>query len=523
MACLLAATVSAAVLPALGQSAIPPASLGLADALGAALSRNVGALLQRQEVVSSESRVLLNQGVFDPALTGSAGRNADRRSLRQDQTDGYAGIGLFGIDRQVLTTSSYQLGFDRILMSGVGIATSAGVTGTDDSLARLAGTPNQTVGQIALSVRVPLLRNAGRETVGAALDAANAELLAARLDLQQVTAQGLFETTAAYWEYVARTRRLDVARTSEQRALDLVGELRRLIAADQIPAAEIELALATVAERRVLRISAEQSLSESRRALARTIGLSPAESLSLPPPRDDFPGYDGRPVDYTTEIDRLLQQALEARTDLQAIVRREEAARFRVGAARNNLRPQLDLNFRLASSGLTEGRPISDLNGAFLDRRSGPSAGAAVSLRWPYNNATARGNLLGQSALLDAQSIRFRDLQASIASGLSLQVDALRRSALQLQEVDEAVRRFAITLRNEETKRQLGTSTLIDVINVQDRLINAALLQVQQRQSYATAIAALRFEIGQIVRATDDAFEVRLGDLLNNDFALRKD
>jgi outer membrane protein TolC len=128
------------------------------------------------------------------------------------------------------------------------------------------------------------------------------------------------------------------------------------------------------------------------------------------------------------------------------------------------------------------------------------------------------------SSFLDEEFERNDALaHAEMPAQMREQIDALRRSAQQLQEVDEAVRRFAITLRNEETKRQLGTSTLIDVINVQDRLINAALLQIQQRQSYATAIAALRFEIGQIVRARDDAFEVRLADLLSNDFNPRKD
>src|SRR5690349_22165550 len=48
-------------------------------------------------------------------------------------------------------------------------------------------------------------------------------------------------TALAYWDYLARIRRLAISREAENRAVRLVEETRRLIAADQVPAAEIQL------------------------------------------------------------------------------------------------------------------------------------------------------------------------------------------------------------------------------------------------------------------------------------------
>ena len=75
-----------------------------------------------------------------------------------------------------------------------------------------------------------------------------------------------------------------------------------------------------------------------------------------------------------------------------------------------------------------------------------------------------------------------------------------------------------MTLDNEQTKRRLGTATLIDVINVEDRLSNALLAYVQLRQGYANAIARLRYEIGAIVRREGEGYVVRLEDFMDARF-----
>ena len=41
-----------------------------------------------------------------------------------------------------------------------------------------------------------------------------------------------------------------------------------------------------------------------------------------------------------------------------------------------------------------------------------------------------------------------------------------------------------MSVQNEQTKRRLGLATLIDVLNVQDRLDNSLLLLLQLQQEY---------------------------------------
>ncbi len=116
---------------------------------------------------------------------------------------------------------------------------------------------------------------------------------------------------------------------------------------------------------------------------------------------------------------------------------------------------------------------------------------------------------------------RARNLRTPIGINVQLSATALvdtRTATGARQTVAAAERFYEISVRNESTKRRLGMATLMDVINMQDRLTNALLAEVQARQSYANAIARLRFETGTIATPRDEGFEIAIDDFLRPRF-----
>ncbi len=492
--------------------------LALLDAVQQSLRLNPSTLLQQQQVEANQGIYLQAQGQFDPVRSAAATRGRQFLSLRSDQINQLATTGIVDVRSQLTETTSYRLGLDKILMNGIGLGAGFAVTSIDDNLARLQNIPVQTAGTFSFRLNAPLLRNSGRETVGATVDATEAELSAARLDLNFTNAQTVLNTTLAYWDYVAKQRLLEIAVVTEKRLSDLVDETRKLIAADQVPAADIQLVLASQAEKIANRVLSEQALIDARRILARQIGLTAEYSMTLPLPRDDFPRYDGAPLEFMSRIDKLQEAALAARSDLEALKARVRADGYRLAASRNNLKPQLDFNLNLSYSGLAEGAQPSNIVAPYNTGRVGPSVTASLALLWPYENSAARGVYQSQSAAYEANIIRLRDLQASIGSLVAIVAIGLKNSAELSKVYDEAVRRYEITLQNERTKHRLGTSTLIDVINVEDRLRVALGNQVQVRQNYASAVVQFRFELGQLIRQSGEEFSVSLSDLLSGRF-----
>lgn len=496
--------------------------LSLHDALQFALQQNPNTLLQQQQVTANRGLLLQAQSQFDPVAGITAARTRESRPLRQDEITALQLAGISSVTEQITDTTTYRLGVDKSLENGIAVGTGFSVTAIDDSNQRLAGIPTQTSGRLSFSLIVPMLKNAGGETVGAQVAASDADLAASLLDLLHTNSQTVFNTTVAYWDSVAKRSRLEITLAAEKRAKELVNEMRKLIAADQLPAAEIELVIASRAEKTAARVAAEQALLDAQHALARQLGLSRAQLTALPVPDEPLPNYDGRKIEVVENRERLIRSAIATRADLDADRKRELAGRYRLNAARNNLKPQLDLSLNLSYGGLAEGAPASAFDRAYTTGRVGPAFTSSVSLQWPFNNSLARGNFLSQSAAYDASTIRLRDREASIASNVSALAAAMERSVEQLVEGREAVNRYAVTLQNQLIKRRLGSATLLDVINVEDRLNNALLNAVQLQQSYANAIVQLRFELGYLVHKRDDRYDVRIADLVTPEFPPRE-
>lgn len=499
--------------------AAPATGLTLLDAVRTALKRNPNTLVQEQAVVASRGQLLQAQGQFDPVTSAIASHGRDLRTLRRDEVTALQLAGILNVQQQNITATTYRVGVDRTLQNGVSIGTGVSVTGIDDTSQRLAGIPNQASGRVSFSLNVPLLRNSGAETVGAQVAATDAELTASQFDLVFVNSLTVLNTAFAYWDAYAKRRLLDIALAAEKRGSVLIEEMRKLIEADQLAAAEIDLVAASLSEKTGARVAAEQALVDARRVLARQLGLSVAEMTALPMPSDPLPAYDGGRIDAVERSEMLVQTAIAKRADLEASRRRELAAKYRVTAARNNLKPQLDFSVNLSYAGVAEGGTLTPLDRALYTGLAGPSFLSTLSLQWPFNNSSARGNLLSQSGAHDSSIIVMRDLEAAIASNVVTAAAALKRSGEQVVHGAEAVRRYSTTLQNELIKRRLGTATLLDVITVEDRLTGALQNEVQLQQNYGNAIALLRFAVGTLVRQQGESFDIRIADLTVPDFS----
>lgn len=512
-----------------GPAAWAQDGLSLRDALRESLRSNPATLLQRQQIFASRGAVMQTEGQFDPVLNATVSRSNALRPLRQDERTAISSGGIpdpirtalgmdpvvpTSIDRQNSNLVDYSTGVLAQLRNGMTLGASVGITTSWDNLSQNSGIPPQSSGRIGFTLRAPLLRNAGRNATTANLDAAELELSAARSDLVFTNAQTLLGVALSYWEYLAAYRRLDIARDSEQRSARLVEEVQKLIAAQEMPAADAQLVQASLNERMANRIAAEQAVAEGRRNLGAQIGLAAERGYTLPAPADDFPAFDGKSilVDTPSRSVALLGQALSRRADLQAAQLRESAANRRVASARSGLKPQVDLNFSVNYGSLVESRTPFAIGPVMSTHSVGPSLSATLSAQLPWKNSAAGGVLLAQSAARDASTIRLRNLQDAIGINLQTSVQALVRSAQQLARASEATRFYHQSVESESTKRRMGMSTLIDVINMQDRLTNALLAEVQVRQSYANAIARLRFETGAIVTPVADGFEIAIDD-----------
>lgn len=499
-------------LPALAAGPGPGAALDLETVVRQTLARNPAILLQERQVEAARGGMQQSAGQFDPVLQLTARRSREQEPLnayyRKLYRASYGEQG--GVDAIQSDTSGLSLGLDKPLRNGMVLSTSLSVTRSEGTRNDFQGWEPQNLGKVGFSINIPLLKGSGQAAV-AGERASELEWQASRQELRQTLAQSLVSGVGAYWKLLAAGKSLEIAREGELGMERLLDDTRKLIAADELPAAEINLIQARLADRRSARIAAEQSLLQARQALGLAMGLPYGEAIAGLEVQGDFPPPPRQLPEQLPDARSLVERALARRPDLEAARLRQEAALVLADAARSNLRPQLDLNLGVGYAGLAEGGSGRHYYDAFGEHTTGASGGVTLSYRWALGNNSAEGGLAQRNALHDQASLNHYNLARSISLAVESTLAGLVRSARQLLASEESVAIYRVSLENERIKNRLGSSTILDVLSVDESLRNARLAHVNYQLNYLMALANLGYETGALVRDESSAQQVDLG------------
>lgn len=490
-------------------AAEPPLNLGVLDAVRYALARNPDVLLLEKQVEISRGAAQQASGQFDSTLRAGIAQSIDNTPLNRQNAEAWAAKGLGNQNRADVT--NYSVALDTPLRNGMVLSQSLAVTRNAGNLNDYSGIPVQNGSAVRFSVNLPLAKGRG-EAATFTEKAAVLEWEASRLDLRHAIGQSVYVAASAYWAVLAARKTLEIAVEVEDGLARLVADTRRLIEADEIPAADIHLVRANLLEKNAARVAAEQALLDARQRLGQVLGLSFQDIYRLEP-ADGFPELAPPADDPAIRRGALLGLAMQRRADLRAAHLRLDQARMLSAAAQDALKPQLDLNVGVGYNGLAEGGGAGALSDAVTRNLAGSSFSTRLSYQWPFDNNAARGRYLQQAAAYDQGLIRAQNVERAIGVGVESALAGLTRSAIQMQQAGETVALYQIAVDNEKTKHKLGNSTLIDVLNVNDRLLAARLARVGYLFNYFSAMARLRFETGTLLEDEGDGYRVTLAHL----------
>ncbi len=489
----------------------------LDDMLRRTLGANPNVVIQGLQVGAEEGNVAQAEGAYETEFNAGVSRESGRRPLRQQDVTTFSNANLPESRAERINNSEYRAGITRNLRSGAELEAGATINSSGSTLNEASGTPRQSTAGLRFSIRVPLLRNAGGVQNASALKAREIERDAAVEDLLQTSAQAVLNTVQAYWELASRLARAEILRQSERRAGELVTEIEKLVAADQIPGAELDLAQASAGEKRAGRIAEEQALQAAWNALGRQLQADTLDDvLNAALATDSLPEVGQVANGFAQRMQARQRDALQQRADVRAARLRERAAHTQVLAAEDALKPQVDFVGTLNTAGLREGSasPNFDLSRPF------PTLNLGFQMRMPLESTAARGLLTTRLSAHRQAVIRLHEAEGNVGSALVTATSALRRTLARHEDTAAAVTRYELTVKNEYVKRKLGLSTLIDVITVQDRLDAARLQLLQLRQEYASGIAQVLFETGELVVRDGPSFRVETA-LLGGDLGGR--
>jgi len=482
-----------------GQEPAAGAAPGLLGAVQSALRHNRQLESQQWQVEISRGTLLQATGQFDPTfnLTAARGRLAQN----------VAAPG--GLYRTETNTLSYTAAVTQQMRNGITVSPGVTVSQVQDNFQNFvaAGTGGAT-----LTVTVPLLKGRGTVATGGQEQAARLGLEAARLVYAQAVASTAGAVADAYWSWLAASRRLDAQRAAEARARRLRDETAALVKADMVPAADLGQPEANLANSTGNRLLAEQDLFNATQALGLAMGLNGAELDHFAPAAEPFPNPGDAPLPDPAAADAYRRLALKLRQDYQAATTNAEATEILYRAARLNERPLLNLGLQAGYTGLELGR-FSDPWNPLARNQAGPNYGVQFTLDWPFANHAAQGVTRQQHAQFEQARLQAADLAATICSDVASAVQNLRTGMQALQQAQRASALFTDAVEKERQKFQLGESTVLDQLTIEDRATQAELSLISAQLLYATALVNVRLQTGTLVEAQGDTFNLRDGAL----------
>ncbi len=474
-------------------------NLRLLEAVQQTVAKQPNILLDEWQVRVNEGLWQIERGTFNTTLSASASDTVTHTPLsRYYQNLAYL------TNEEVTRTSGYSVDLSKEFRTGVELTPSVEMSSSEDLGLHLVTTRKTTnTATVSFGIKIPLLRERGRAANAA--DETSAKILteASRYDLNYTTSQSILTTVNDYWNTVAAMDNLEIAEKAESRARYMLDQTKKLVDAGEQPASDIDKLSANLHGKVSTRINKTQALFEARQTLGLTMGLRSDEIIATPLPSEPLLDVDDADLDKIPITQDLVNIGLERRADLIALKKEQESAKVLMVGAHKNLKPQLDLDLSVGYIGLTENkrrqRNYRQYTSALNKREAGLNYSAEFSLEWPVMNDLRRGTLVRRKALHEKAIISTNNLNRQIVSDIVVAMSDVIQSAAELKKAHESVLVYQTAVQKERLKLKLGESTIIDLIDVDDRLTTAMETEVSARLSYAKSLVQLRFETGTIL------------------------
>ncbi len=338
------------------------------------------------------------------------------------------------------------------------------------------GTPNQSDSLVSASIGVDqTLYGGGRDN--ALIGQRDAEVRAARARLAAVEQSVLLDVVRAYTRVVHDRAVVDLNRSNKrviERRLEAtrdrfrVGELTRT----DVAQAESRLSAAAAQLAR-----ADRSLVQARSAFLRTVGVAPG-GLGEVEPLAVLPASAAAAA----------AQAREGNFDLLASEYAERAAQATVQERRGALRPTATLSAQAAHD-RGWGRGERDSNTLRLTARvtvplyqSGAAASRVREAK--HERARRRGE----------RNRVFRTVTDRAATAW----EAVATARSEIRAFTDAVRAARIALEGVEQEAEVGSRTVLDVLDAEQELLNARVEVVRARRDLVVATYVLAEAVGRL-------------------------
>ena len=317
--------------------------------------------------------------------------------------------------------------------------------------------------------------------------AAEAEARAAGADIETTRADLRFEIVRAYWAAATAREAVRVLEESTARAEAQLVDARQRFDVGLIPPNEVSGLEAQRSRERAQLIEAGNLRESALIELRRLIGVAPDTIIELADSLENTSAMIGA----QGEVPTLIKEALDARSERQALA-------FRMGGA--EARQQAALTATKPAIGFTGGVDYANPNTRIFPRKGEwqESWDVGVNVNWNFfDSGRAKSQAAEAAAVVNATRERIAEFDSVVSADIRQRLLDLDTSQAMVRAATDAVRSSAEARRVVSDRFAAGVATSTDVLVAQVQLLENELARTRALAGVRLAEARLQRALGR--------------------------
>jgi len=482
--------------------------LSIKDVIEYTLSSNKQIKINYQNVVLAENDSRIAKSDFNAVINLGLlqSRTLVPAALPYRQGwDGYSKADRF--DNQLF---SYNAGVTKKLYTGTEISSEISVynNGKDAIFSSIESNTNKGLksnwGNISFKIKQPLLLGAGTRFNLANVRIAGFQQNAENNNyLHQLSFQ-VFQSLFYYLEYIYAHRNYSIQHENVENYKILAMKIAKQIELDAIPASDSLIVNAQLSNQISNMIYAKSVLLETKSMLSKYMGLTVQQMDSLNQPPDGFSVEHVEIADRTDYIKKCVIKSLENRRDYLALKDFTSVDDQRVDLYRMKTKHELNLNLQAGYNGLYETNGLDMLYKPYLNNIPGMNYSIGLNLVINPKSEKVKAEYAKALAERTQDNLKKEEFERNLLSDITLNFSQITYLNEIVKQLSHAQKCYKINIEKEYMKLELGTSTLINVIQIYNSFIltennlNAALRNLNQ------SVLKFRFGTGTFVTHKGD-------------------
>jgi outer membrane protein len=462
--------------------------LSLSELIQRVVAQNQQIQIQKAHWGIKQAEEAGTHAIFEPEFVTSAEYedNSQRNTVQE-------ALNRLGEEIYTERNWDYSLSLEGLVPTGAKLSLDYDLRDLSNTVTKsVADEDNEYQMYLGVSLRQPLLKNAGIETTKTAIHVAQKESEASFQAYRQEMMRKVSEAAGVYWDFYRTQESLILIQESVRIADKILIDNRQRHRTGKMAETEVLEAMAGVASRKALSTEAQHEHREAANRLSKVLSVAPSqESLR-------FEATD-KPVVKNLDFDdrAILKNAFQLQPEYLETRERLKKADIKLSFAKNQRWPELDLVASYGYNGLDFSR-----GGSWDQIKNGDfeTWSVGIEFRVPIGGGVKTRSELRKAQLeIKSQLLALKDIEVIVTNNIDTALHHISSAEKQRQYADSIVELRKRLLDSELARLDAGKSSTRLILEKEDDYRNAKEFALKNNVELQTALLELELAGGTIL------------------------